>query len=185
MSRAFTPPDTMSKEDVLAVADVRREIWTNGFKGLFYGSIGGYTMHYVLKQIDQRKLLIKKFSSIAIPQMHLSRNTAFLSFMLGGAIGSFGCATAAGKNNVHNMHSVFERGKKDVVVGSVYQQKLAEAMKGAERAQERAERRVMRRKTVNSILTSRTNLSDSHNGEWMEEKEIIKEMEARRQAGRA
>merc|ERR1712125_271641 len=112
-------------------------------------------MHFMMKQIDQRKLLIKKFTSVTIPQMHLSRNTAFLSVMIGGAIGSFGFATAAEKNSVHNLHDVFERGKKDVVVGTIYEQKLAQAMEEAKRAEERAERRLMRRKTVNSILKLR------------------------------
>ena len=34
MSRAFTPPDTLSPDDVRTVADVRRAVWINGIFGL-------------------------------------------------------------------------------------------------------------------------------------------------------
>ena len=46
MSRAFTPPSTMSDEDIMNVADVRRDVWTGGFKGLGIGLGTGFGAHY-------------------------------------------------------------------------------------------------------------------------------------------
>ena len=43
MSKAFTPPDTMSQDDILRVADVRRAVWTGGFKGLAVGLSVGFS----------------------------------------------------------------------------------------------------------------------------------------------
>ena len=50
MSRAFTPPPTMSAEDMLTVADVRRDVWTGGFRGLFIGACSGAVGHIVARR---------------------------------------------------------------------------------------------------------------------------------------
>jgi hypothetical protein len=102
MSRAFNPPDTLSKEDIRTIADVRRDIWTSGMKGLFVGTISGYALYTVLKIGNQRKLWNLSGS--------INRNTAFLSVLLGGAIGSFLMSVTTGKNEVHNLHPIFEIG---------------------------------------------------------------------------
>jgi hypothetical protein len=79
MSKAFYPPDTLSKDDIRTIGNVRRDIWTNGLYGLFYGSITGITLNTITYYADQ-------YHIYKLPKP-LSRNTAFLSFMLGGAIG--------------------------------------------------------------------------------------------------
>lgn len=102
MSRAFTPPDTLSKDDIRTIADVRRDIWTNGFRGLVLGSLSGYVLHTVVRIGHQRKFW----------KIPTTANTAFVSFMLGGAVGSYVMAVTTGKNAVHRMHDIFQIGAK-------------------------------------------------------------------------
>ena len=104
MSRAFHPPDTLSKDDIRTIADVRREIWINSMKGLLYGTLTGFTL-YSMASIGQHKLKLWNLS----PKT-LNRNTAFLSVLLGGAIGSFIMSVTTGKNEVHNLHHIFTIG---------------------------------------------------------------------------
>ncbi len=132
MSRAFTPPDTMTKEDIRAVADVRREVWKGGFKGLGIGLVAGFSFHYSLPtvcsilKVDVRG---KPPKDIGLLEEVLracgpySRNHRFLFTMMGGAVLSNLLASTAGKNSVWWMHDVFERGKKY----TPYQQSVAEA----------------------------------------------------------
>ena len=101
MSRAFHPPDTLSKDDIRTIADVRREIWTNSMKGLGVGTLTGFTL-YTVASMGQHRWKLWKLS----PKV-LNRNTAFLSVLLGGAIGSFIMSVTTGKNEVHKMHPIF------------------------------------------------------------------------------
>jgi hypothetical protein len=105
MSKAFTPPPTMSQDDILVVADVRRSIWTGGFKGLAAGLLGGFSVHYCARTF----LPISMF-----PPKYAAGKYTFLWVLGGGAVLSFVGASTAGKNNVHTMHDVFERGAKPV-----------------------------------------------------------------------
>ena len=104
MSRAFYPPDTLSKDDIRTIADVRREIWTNSMRGLGVGSLTGYTL-YSIASIGHYRWKLWKLS----PNM-LSKNMAFLSVLLGGAIGSFVMSVTTGQNEVHNLHPIFTIG---------------------------------------------------------------------------
>jgi hypothetical protein len=104
MSRAFHPPDTLSKDDICTIADVRREIWTNSMKGLGVGTLTGFTL-YAVASIGQHRWKLWKLS----PKV-LNLNTAFLSVLLGGAIGSFIMSVTTGKNEVHNLHPIFSIG---------------------------------------------------------------------------
>jgi hypothetical protein len=54
MSRAFTPPDTLSQDDIRTVADVRRAVWINGLFGLGAGSVTGMVGHLVLQSLQRR-----------------------------------------------------------------------------------------------------------------------------------
>eukprot|EP00541_Cyclophora_tenuis_P012824 CAMPEP_0116565100 /NCGR_PEP_ID=MMETSP0397-20121206/13714_1 /TAXON_ID=216820 /ORGANISM="Cyclophora tenuis, Strain ECT3854" /LENGTH=199 /DNA_ID=CAMNT_0004091843 /DNA_START=27 /DNA_END=626 /DNA_ORIENTATION=- len=193
MTRAFTPPDTLSKDDIRTIADVRRDIWTNAFWGLGVGSLSGAAAHG-LGQLAQTRGIVRG----------LNRNTAFLSVLGGGALGSFLMATAAGKNQVHNLHPIFEVGKKEIPPprdGTPYQQALQAAQENyfdaGKQQQQQQERdvvstarqqavvssayadddfnihkrrlnRVMRRKTLQSTF-ERGGLSDSHGGSWVED----------------
>lgn len=173
MSRAFSPPDTLSKDDIRTMADVRRNIWTAGFQGLAYGSITGFVVHSVSKFVYNRLPDTTKLKMVApgdVP-FRFSRNTAFLSVMVGGAVGSFVMATAAGKNRVHKLHGIYEAGKTEVVQGSDYQRDLARAQEREEEIRERNRRRLSRRATVRQRLEEGHGLSDSHGGHWTKEDE--------------
>ena len=168
MSRAFSPPDTLSKDDIRTMADVRRNIWTAGFQGLGYGSVTGFAVHAVSRFVynrlpDTTKL---KIAPGEVP-FRFSRNTAFLSVMVGGAVGSFVMATTAGKNRVHKLHGIYEAGKSEV--GSGYQSDLARAQEREEEIRERNRRRLSRRATVRQRLEEGHGLSDSHGGHWTNE----------------
>lgn len=155
MSRAFTPPETLSKEEIRTIADVRREIWTNGFRGLAFGSLAGWTSHLAAKIASQRFAGARRlFGNVAF-----GPNTAMLSFMSGGALGSFAFATAAGKNSVHHLHPVLENNRRvdaNVNQGSMYQIMVARAkQEEAEKEEEKqrvlkehAERKIQRRRTM-------------------------------------
>ena len=186
MSRAFHPPDTLSKEDIRAVAEVRRDVWTNGMKGLLYGSITGYFSHTISKAIytrmdDATKGKFRVPGSDTPIRLKFNRNTAFLSFMLGGALGSFAFATAAGKNQVHNMHDVFEVGKKEPEDSlSPYQRKVEDAKKDTElQEMDRRRRRLSRRENVAKRLEDGQGLSDSHGGHWLKDQDQIEERRRR------
>ena len=163
--------DTLSKEDVKTIADVRRDVWTSGFKGLGYGSVMGYVLHTIAKTAHKsmseaaRGKLILPGSDKPIK---FNRNTAFFSFMAGGALGSFVLATTTGKNQVHNMHGIFEIGKHEYK--TPYQAAYENARKASE--QDAIQRTVSRRQTMSKRLTEHHGLSDSHGGTWLKEGEM-------------
>mmetsp|Transcript_5342 Transcript_5342/g.7945 ORF Transcript_5342/g.7945 Transcript_5342/m.7945 type:complete len:227 (+) Transcript_5342:2683-3363(+) len=188
MSRAFHPPDSLSKEDVRKIADVRRDVWTSGFKGLFYGAASGYTLHTTCKLIhdrllnDNTKAKLRSLFNATKGNPLFTRNTAFLSFMGGGALGSFVMATTTGKNEVHELHDIFKIGEKETKKVTPYQesiQKDKEKMMvdasasvlgdGVEDINDRKKRRLSRRKTVANRLEKGRGLSDSHGGHWVED----------------
>ena len=156
MSRAFSPPDNLSKEEIRTIADVRRDIWTNGFLGLGYGSIAGIAIHKTAQYLESKSILkFKKPNS-------LNKNTAFFSFMAGGALGSFAFATAAGKNKVHHLHGVMESNKQKVQQGNVAsngslyhmirERHLQNEKEEEERISAIRERKLLRRKTLHERL---------------------------------
>mmetsp|Transcript_23387 Transcript_23387/g.67392 ORF Transcript_23387/g.67392 Transcript_23387/m.67392 type:complete len:225 (-) Transcript_23387:95-769(-) len=176
MSRAFSPPDTLSKDDIRTLGDVRRNIWTAGFTGLAYGSVTGFASHSIIKYV-YNKLPEKQKLKMAAPNdvpFRFTRNTAFLSVMVGGAVGSFVMATAAGKNRVHKLAPIYEAGKKEGVVSSAggmsdYQRDLQRAQEREEEIRERNRRRLSRRKTMRQRLEEGHGLSDSHSGNWADD----------------
>jgi len=168
MSRAFTPPDSLSKEDRLAMANLRRDVWTSGFKGLFYGLSSGFVLHTTARFLDQYiDESTKKKIIGSSRQINFNRNTAFLSVLLGGAMGSFIGATVAGKNGVHNLHRVMEKGKTDT--STPYQQVINRAREEDLEAETRRTRRIARRLTIAKHLEEGNGLSDSHGGHWLAE----------------
>jgi len=170
MSREFG--DTLSKEDVRTIADVRRDIWTSGFKGMAYGSVGGLTLHTITR-LAHKSLSDAARGKLVFPgsnkPIFFNRNTAWFSFMAGGALGSFVLATTTGKNKVHTMHPVFEVGKH--VYKTPYQTAYDNARIAAEEDSEKSgeKRRMSRRQTVSKRLVEGHGLSDSHGGTWFKE----------------
>ena len=101
MSKAFTPPPTMSDDDILAVADVRRNVWTGGFEGLGFGLAAGYLAHRGCSRF---------LPSIAFPPVFKHGKYATMWTFIGGAVFSYIGASSAGKNSVSGMYEVFTRG---------------------------------------------------------------------------
>ncbi len=120
MSRAFTPPDTLSQDDIRTVADVRRAIWINGFFGLGTGSVVGMVGHIILQSLQKKYIpsvggSSSSSSTVASkgntsngtstswiykclkPLPPLGKNTFLLSLLGGGALGSFLMSTTAGE----------------------------------------------------------------------------------------
>lgn len=153
MTRAFTPPETLSKEEIRTIADVRRDIWTDAFYGMGVGCISGICLHTVANFASRRGL---------VKGLNLNRNTAFFSFLAGGAFGSFLMATTTGKNAVHKLHPIFEVGSKTKKESLVRDRDF----------EERKKNRVLRRKTLQETLEHQHGLSDSHGGKWASEDEI-------------
>ena len=172
MSRA-----TLSKDDIKTMGDVRRDIWTSGFQGLFVGSLGGYVLHGLARTAHNRlsdASKLKIFGPGDVP-IRFTRNSTWLCVMAGGAISSFAMASAAGKNRVHKLHQVYEVGKKPT--GTEYQRGLARARDREEELQERVRRRMSRRATVRHRLEEGHGLSDSHGGHWIEQREGMEDVD--------
>ena len=115
MSRAFAPPDALSKEDIRTVADVRRAVWINGLFGLGAGTVTGMTGHLLLQTLQKKFVgeagaASSATSSASVkgkeaswlyrclrPLPPLGKNTFLLSMLGGGALGSFVLSTTAGE----------------------------------------------------------------------------------------
>lgn len=180
MSRSFTPPDTLSQQDIRTIADVRRDIWTNSFQGMGYGTATGIVVHTIASLVTRSK--------------QLNRNTALFSALAGGALGSFLAATVTGKNQVHQLHPIFQIGANgssaakpdsgDDSVMSSSSSPLVRAKEREEQLRTTLERRhsniepssqedllrnrVLRRKTLQNALLHQNGLNDSHGGHWVE-----------------
>jgi hypothetical protein len=160
MSRSFTPPGSLSKEEIRTIADVRRDIWTNSFYGIGYGSLTGITGHTILSFMQGRGWFGKS-------SLKLNRNTALLCFLGGGALGSFLAASTTGKNQVHNLHPIFQVGAQ-TPPGTPYQKSIATASsEGESTSEDRLRNRNLRRKTLKKTLENPNGLNDSHGGRWV------------------
>ena len=176
----MNPPEetSLSKENYQAMAEVRRSLWTSGLKGMGYGSVLGYSLHVGAKSIQSWSMKRTNGVSSSAAQVSTARyflqgitfnkNTAFLSVMAGGALGAYVMSSVAGKNAVHNLHPVFEKGKN--TFGTRYQ-RLIEQSQALEEEKERELRRLKRRETVIDRMAYGHGLSDSHGGHWTEEDE--------------
>ena len=149
MSRAFTPPDTLSNDDIRTVADVRRAVWINGIFGLGAGTVTGMVGHIVLQTLQKKYVgepgaAVSEASHQASrtagsktswifkclrPLPPLGRNTFMLSLLGGGALGSFLMSTTAGKNAVHLLHPIFNVGRDEYAGKSAYQIAAIKAQK--------------------------------------------------------
>mmetsp|Transcript_10633 Transcript_10633/g.29327 ORF Transcript_10633/g.29327 Transcript_10633/m.29327 type:complete len:189 (+) Transcript_10633:386-952(+) len=182
MTRAFTPPDTLSKSDIRTLGDVRRDIWTNSFQGIAFGTGSGFVLHTTAQ-------LMKRFG--LFPNAKLGRNTFMMSVLGGGALGSFLFALKAGKEGVHNLHPIFEVGSKPQT--TVYEAAKERASTSQREqsdetditrfggddanvastnddmsASEMQKMRTVRRKTLMDTIHNGQGLSDSHGGHWVQ-----------------
>ena len=124
---------------------------------------------------------------LGILNAKLNKNTAMLSILGGGAFGMFLFAARTGKQEVHNLHPIFQVGA--VPRGELgyqsYQRTLEEARRGEEDSvtekeptlsggdddldfQKMKQIRVARRTSLMNSLTNGQGLSDSHGGQWFD-----------------
>lgn len=161
MSRAHNPPDTLTKEDRKTIGEVRRDIWVEGFYGMAVGSVSCLLLHSALVFAGRRRSL----------PFTLDRNTAMATFLGGGAAGAFVLSTTKGKNIVHLLHPIFERGKKtdsreDEEIDRTFEKSLKVRKDPAHDLSERDANRLYRRKTLQNSFSREGGLSDSHGGHW-------------------
>ena len=123
---AFTPPDSMSPDDIKTVADVRRAVWINGMFGLVAGTFTGSFGHYIIHKLQTKYVLPDNLTAaqaaaqgkvntnsliykVLRPLPPLCKNTFMLSLFGGGALGSLVLSTTAGKcisYAYHIMHAL-------------------------------------------------------------------------------
>lgn len=126
MSRSFTPPDTLSKQEIRSIADFRRDNWTNSFYGMGYGAATGVAGHSILSFLVSREYLPLKTK--------LNRNTALFTVLLCSSLGSV---------VAHNLHPAFE-------VGTI--KRLPTSKQAKEEDEKRMKNRILRRKTLKAAL---------------------------------
>jgi len=220
MSRAFTPPDTLSQDDIRTVADVRRAVWINGLFGLGAGSAIGMIGHLALQTLQRRHVpkvasataekstektsattLSKKRTTTSIlykllkPLPPLTKNTFLLSFLGGGALGSFVLSSTAGKNAVHLLHPIFNVGRDEYAGMSPYQIEAKKAEMTLQQQQQQQsgavedgaqldiqhhkQRTLHRKASIKERLESGHSLSDTHSTEAhyhpSDEEEIVRD----------
>ena len=149
---------------------------------MFYGAATGYVAHTSLRLVHDRILpettKSKIRSLLSLPKSHqlFSRNTAFLSFMAGGALGSFLLATSTGKNEIHELHDIFHINEKKKDTRTSYQRAVDEGRMGGigsdkdelKDLDSMKSRRLSRRRTMANRMEKGQGLSDSHGGHWPE-----------------
>lgn len=157
MSRAFFPPDTLSKSDIYAIASVRRSIWSGGFLGLGTGLLSGFGFHHVLSVLSRRfdvalppapkpdfeamRPPLKAAFHEAMWHARPNSGNSRVLFCLGfGALFSYLGAASAGRNNVVFLQDVYLRGATPVLTD--YQRLVEEG----KRREEEGERGGGRRK---------------------------------------
>jgi len=181
MTRGLYPPDTLSKDDIRTLGAVRRDIYKNAAIGGGFGVGSGLVLHTAAQWARKFGLL----------KANLNRNTAMLSVLGGGAFGMFLFAARTGKQEVHNLHSIFQvgavprgdldyqrrlgmetaRGEDDSALGanSQFEAKEPNRSSGSDDLdfKKLEEIRAMRRRTLNGTLEKGHGLSDSHGGHWV------------------
>lgn len=130
---------------------------------------------------------LRKYGLLKTP---LTRNTLMLSVLGGGAFGSFLCSVVTGKQEVHNLHPIFQAGanpkgnldyqralrrarEREEDVHALEQSGLADEERshhdvfdGELDRQKLEQIRVIRRKTVHESFRTGHGLNDSHGGHW-------------------
>jgi hypothetical protein len=199
MTRGLYPPESLSKDDIESLHEVRKNVWVGGFQGFCAGFASGYLIHRAAVFANEKKWITAS----------LSKNTKFATIMVLGSLGSFVGATTTGKNTVHTLHPVFQKGKQSQHHNSSahsdsdqnYKRSLQRAKernddlrelersrlaRNASKTRENAvifaddeaartdrleleRNRILRRASLNSSLKAGHGLSDSHGGHWVQD----------------
>jgi len=162
MTRGLYPPDTLTKDDISTLNQVRRELWYNAFIGGGFGAGTGFVLHAGAQ-------VARKYGLIGAK---MNRNTLMLSVLGGGAFGMFLFAVSTGKEQVHNLHPIFQvgaappgdLGRHDYQT----QMNMSGERDGDLDIQKMHQTRVTRRRTMADSF-SKHGLSDSHGGHWFKE----------------
>jgi hypothetical protein len=92
-------PPSLDPDSFLRLNEVRKAMWTAGFKGFLFGGIFGGAAHAA---IHMNHTLLKK--------LKLPKHTFIPAVLLSSVIGSFLSATVAGKNAVPHIGDIFLEG---------------------------------------------------------------------------
>lgn len=147
------PPSSLTSDDLLALAQVRKDIWVNAAKGFLAGGASSYLLYRATK-LAQDKGWLKN-----ILRSPLSKNAGFASVMVGASLGSFVLASTTGKNSVHTLHPVFARGSKRAVVPADDDDASVNYRDAKYRAQAHEDLRDIKNKSL-SLARSRTQVRE-------------------------
>ena len=138
-----------------------------------FGTTSGFVLHTGLRVAKRYGLINSK----------LNRNTAMLTVLGCGALGMFLGATKTGKENVHNLHPIFQVGAvppkaDDKIVGgdtdgrpnyrqTVQQaQQLQQSSNSSVDVNQLKEAQGLRRRSLAERITKGQGFTDSHGGKW-------------------
>jgi hypothetical protein len=97
-------PETLTSDDYATVHDVRRQIWTSGFRGFLAGGVIGAVGSTVYSMLQQQKLLRLAFK---LEPKH--RTGAILTL---SALGMLLGASTTGQRNSWRLTNIYSRGAK-------------------------------------------------------------------------
>lgn len=165
MTRGLYPPDTLTKDDIRTLNQVRKDLWYNSFIGGGFGAGTGLILH-TSAQWARR---------LGMTSVKLNRNTLMLSVLGGGAFGMFLFGVAAGKEQVHNLHPIFligatppgELDRQD------YRSKIIHASQPSDDLdiKKLQEIRIARRTSMMDGFQKGHGLNDAHGGHWVKDNE--------------
>ena len=132
------------------------EICNTGF-----GAGSGLVLHTGAQWARRMGLTSAKFN----------RNTLMLSVLGGGALGMFVFAVSAGKEQVHNLHPIFQVGAAPPgELDSVdYQRKMNRGRQENLDVEKMQEIRLTRRRSMMDRFEKGSGLNDAHGGHWVKE----------------
>eukprot|EP00529_Nitzschia_sp_RCC80_P033982 CAMPEP_0113452496 /NCGR_PEP_ID=MMETSP0014_2-20120614/6876_1 /TAXON_ID=2857 /ORGANISM="Nitzschia sp." /LENGTH=203 /DNA_ID=CAMNT_0000343869 /DNA_START=981 /DNA_END=1592 /DNA_ORIENTATION=- /assembly_acc=CAM_ASM_000159 len=152
MTRGLQPPDSLSKEDVYVLREVRKDIYTQGMVGGGLGACAGLVMYTGAQHMKKRLGYFKNAP--------FNRNTAMLVVFSSFAFGTFLFSSTTGKEEVHKLHPVFRAG-----AGNGGGEGDSD---GEDLTQRLKSNRMTRRKTVMDTIQRGRGFSDAHSGRWVE-----------------
>ena len=95
-------PETMTSDDYETLFDLRRQIWTSGFRGFLTGGVVGAVGSVVFPMLQQHNIL-----KIAFKLEPKHRTGAIITL---SALGMFLGASATGQQNSWRMTNIYSRG---------------------------------------------------------------------------
>jgi len=164
-SRGPNPREKLSREDMVTLRELRRDIYKNSITGGFFGMGSGLVLHTAAQWA-------RKFG---VTKVKLNRNTLMLSVLGGGAFGMFLFASSKGKEQVYKLHPMFQVGAMPKG-GLDYSTKVQQAQlppSDQVDASKRQSSRTVRRETVlDNIEHDKGGFSDAPGGQWYRDDDV-------------